>query len=61
MARGIWVVLIIPAIVALIFGVWVLYSIIIDVSERDLSLSLLAGIYDQDAGSTLTSKSNLYF
>ena len=61
MVRGIWVVLIIPAIVALIFGVWVLYSIIIDVSERDLSLSLLAGIFDQDAGSTLASKSNLYF
>lgn len=61
MARGIWVVLIIPAIVALIFGAWVLYSIMIDVSQRDLSLSLLAGIYDQDAGSTIASKSNLYF
>lgn len=61
MARGIWILLVIPAIVAFIFGVWVLYSIIIDVSERDLSLSLLAGIFDQDAGSTLASKSNLYF
>ena len=37
MASGIWVVLIIPAILAFIFGTWVLYSMIVDVSERELS------------------------
>jgi hypothetical protein len=35
MAAGIWVVLVIPAIIALVFCAWVLYSVIVDVSERD--------------------------
>lgn len=35
MVSGIWVVLVIPAIIALVFGAWVLYGMIIDVSERE--------------------------
>jgi hypothetical protein len=30
-----WVVLVIPAIIAFVFGVWVFYSMVVDVSERD--------------------------
>jgi hypothetical protein len=37
MAGGIWVVLVIPAIIAFIFGAWVFYSMVIDVSERETS------------------------
>ena len=37
MASGMWVVLVIPAIIAFVFGAWVLYSIMIDVSEREIS------------------------
>jgi hypothetical protein len=35
MAGGIWVVLVIPAVIAFIFGAWVFYSMVVDVSERD--------------------------
>jgi hypothetical protein len=35
MASGMWVVMAIPAIIAFIFGAWVLYSVMVDVSERD--------------------------
>ena len=35
MASGLWVVLVIPAIIAFVFGAWVLYSMVVDVSERD--------------------------
>jgi hypothetical protein len=34
MAGGVWVVLVIPAIIAFIFGAWVFYSMVIDVSGR---------------------------
>lgn len=34
MAGGLWVVLVIPAIIAFIFGAWVFYSMVVDVSER---------------------------
>jgi hypothetical protein len=34
MASGMWVVLVIPAVIALIFCAWVLYSVIIDVAQR---------------------------
>lgn len=37
MAGGMWVVLIIPAIIAFVFGAWVLYSIMVDVSTRESS------------------------
>lgn len=37
MASGIWVVLVIPAIIAFVFGAWVLYGMMIDVSEREIS------------------------
>lgn len=32
-----WVVLVIPAIIAFVFGAWVFYSIMVDVSERETS------------------------
>ncbi|MEM3094286.1 MAG: hypothetical protein QXX64_01480 [Nitrososphaera sp.] len=32
---GMWLLLVIPAIVAFAFGAWVFYSMVIDVSERD--------------------------
>ena len=37
MASGMWVVLVIPAIIAFVFGAWVLYGMMIDVSEREVS------------------------
>lgn len=37
MASGIWIVLVIPAILAFIFGVWVFYNMLADVSERGFS------------------------
>ena len=37
MASGMWVVLVIPAIIAFVFGAWVLYSVMVDVSEREIS------------------------
>jgi hypothetical protein len=37
MASGMWVVLVIPAIIAFVFGAWVLYGMIIDVSESEAS------------------------
>jgi hypothetical protein len=35
MTGGMWVVLVIPAIIAFVFGAWVFYSMVVDVSERD--------------------------
>jgi hypothetical protein len=37
MASGMWIVLVIPAIIAFVFGAWVLYGMMIDVSEREVS------------------------
>jgi uncharacterized membrane protein len=37
MAGGMWLVLVIPAIISFIFGVLVFYSMVIDVSGRDTS------------------------
>ena len=37
MASGIWLVLVIPALLAFIFGAWVLYNMIVDVSTRETS------------------------
>jgi len=34
MERGIWMIVIIPAILAFIFGAWVFYNILIDVSGQ---------------------------
>lgn len=41
MSSGMWVVLVIPAIIAFVFGAWVFYSIVIDVSERDIQYDRL--------------------
>ncbi len=35
--------LVIPAIIALVFSAWVLYSIIVDVSEREDSSFMITG------------------
>ena len=43
MASGIWIVLVIPAIIAFVFGAWVLYSVMIDISERDNSTFTIVG------------------
>jgi hypothetical protein len=43
MASGMWVVLVIPAIIAFLFGAWVLYSIMVDVSEREISPFRIVG------------------
>jgi hypothetical protein len=34
MASGIWMLLVIPAIIAFVFGIWVFYSVVIDVSNK---------------------------
>jgi len=36
MVSGVWVVLIIPAIIAFVFGAWVFYSMVLDVSGREI-------------------------
>lgn len=41
MASGIWMVLMIPAIIAFVFGAWVLYSIMVDVSTRETSFRMV--------------------
>jgi hypothetical protein len=43
MAGGMWVVLVIPAIIAFVFGAWVFYSIMVDVSERETSPFTIVG------------------
>lgn len=43
MAGGIWLVLISPAIIAFVFGAWVFYSIMVDVSEREASSFRVTG------------------
>ena len=34
MVAGLWVVLVIPAILAFLFGAWVFYNVVVDVSQR---------------------------
>jgi hypothetical protein len=41
MAGGMWVVLVIPAIIAFVFGAWVFYNMIIDVSERGVGYDIM--------------------
>lgn len=41
MAGGMWVVLVIPAIIAFVFGAWVFYSMVIDVSERGVGYDIM--------------------
>ena len=43
MAAGMWIVLVIPAVIALVFGAWVLYSVMVDVSQRDGSAFTVTG------------------
>ena len=43
MAIGIWVILVIPAIVTFVFGIWVLYNIMVDVSIRETAPLTVVG------------------
>jgi hypothetical protein len=43
MASGILMLLVIPAIIAFVFGVWVFYSVVIDVSKREASQFTVVG------------------
>ena len=43
MASGILMILVIPAIIAFVFGIWVFYSVIIEASERETSQFTVVG------------------
>ena len=43
MASGMWMLLVIPAIIAFVFGIWVFYSVVIDVSKREPSQFTVVG------------------
>jgi hypothetical protein len=43
MASGILVLLVIPAIIAFVFGIWVFYSVVIDVPKRESSQFTVVG------------------
>jgi ascorbate-specific PTS system EIIC-type component UlaA len=43
MSGGMWVVLVIPAILAFLFGVWVFYNMVADVSQREESFYEIVG------------------
>ena len=43
MASGLLVVLVIPAVIALIFCAWVFYSVMIDISQREKSAFSVIG------------------
>lgn len=43
MANGILILLVIPAVIAFIFGIWVFYSVVIDVSKRETSQFSVVG------------------
>lgn len=43
MVSGIWMVLVIPAIIAFVFGIWVFYSVVVDVSKKETSQFSIVG------------------
>jgi hypothetical protein len=43
MLEGIWAVVIIPAILAFIFGTWVMYNVMVDVSNRNIPPYTIVG------------------
>ncbi|MDQ3848297.1 MAG: hypothetical protein M3261_05000 [Thermoproteota archaeon] len=43
MASGILMLVVIPALIAFVFGIWVFYSVIVDVSERQTSQFAVVG------------------
>ena len=43
MARGIWMLLVIPAIIAFVFGIWVFYSVLVDMPKRETSQFTVVG------------------
>ena len=43
MSGGMWVVLVIPAVLAFLFGVWVFYNMVADVSQREESPFTIVG------------------
>ena len=43
MTSGILMLLVVPAIIAFVFGIWVFYSVVIDVSKRETSQFTVVG------------------
>lgn len=43
MANGILMLLVIPAVIAFVFGIWVFYSVVTDVSKRETSQFTVIG------------------
>jgi hypothetical protein len=43
MASGILILLVIPAIIAFLFGIWVFYSVLIDIPKRETSQFTVVG------------------
>ncbi len=43
MASGILMLLVIPAIIAFVFGIWVFYSVLIDVPKKETSQFTVVG------------------
>lgn len=43
MASGLLILLVIPSIIALVFGAWVLYSVMLDISQREDSAFTVIG------------------
>jgi hypothetical protein len=43
MASGILMLLVIPAIISFVFGIWVFYNVVIDVSKRETSQFTVVG------------------
>ena len=43
MASGLLMLLVIPAIIAFVFGIWVFYSVVTDVSKRETSQFTVVG------------------
>ena len=43
MASGILMLLVIPAIIAFVFGIWVFYSVLVDVPKRETSQFTVVG------------------
>jgi hypothetical protein len=43
MASGILMLLVIPAIIAFLFGIWVFYSVLIDIPKRETSQFTVVG------------------
>lgn len=41
MASSVWLIVVVPAIIAFIFGIWVMIAVLDDVSQRDSAVTYL--------------------